>query len=142
MANNQASGAGGGISNEGDLSLVNTLLTDNLSDNCDLPQTITSLGYNLDSDGTCGLGAATDLISMDSRLDALAIHGGPTKTHGLLLGSAAVDRGRDLRAEGVTTDQRGIARPQGVAFDIGAFETGPRSLVPLLSPLLLGQTQQ
>ena len=142
IANNQASKAGGGIRNEGDLTLANTLLAGNLSGDCDLPRAIASLGHNLDSDTTCGLSAATDLSGMDPKIDALAAHGGPTKTYGLLLGSPAVDQGRDLHAEGISTDQRGIARPQGRAFDIGAFETGPRSLVPLLAPLLLRQTQQ
>lgn len=142
IANNQASEAGGGISNEGGLSLANTLLAGNMSGDCDLPRAIASLGHNLDSDATCGLSAANDLSGMDPKIDTLAPHGGPTKTHGLLLGSPAVDRGRDLLAEGVSTDQRGITRPQGRAFDIGAFETGPRSLVPLLAPLLLRQTRQ
>jgi len=141
LAYNEASSSGGGLSNEGSLSLVNTLLAGSISGNCDMTQAISSLGHNLDSDGTCGLGAATDLSGVDPRIDALAPHGGPTITHGLLLGSPAVDRGKDLRAAGVTTDQRGIARPQGNAFDIGAFETAPRSLVPLFADLLLGQTQ-
>ena len=140
VANNQASEAGGGISNEGDLNLSNTLLAGNKGGNCNLGRTLTSLGHNLDSDASCDLGAATDLSGMDPKIDGLSHHGGPTKTHGLFLGSPAVDRGRDLRAEGVTTDQRGIARPQGRGFDIGALETGPRSLVPLLAPLLLGRT--
>ena len=142
IASNQASEAGGGISNEGDLSLVNTLLAANTNGDCDLPRAMTSLGHNLASDATCGLSAATDLNGLDPRIDALTSHGGPTKTHGLLLDSPAVDRGRDLGAEGVTTDQRGYVRPQGSAFDIGAFETSRRSLAPLLAPLLLGKTRQ
>lgn len=142
IASNQAGEAGGGISNEGGLSLVNTLLAGNIGGDCNLPQAMTSKGHNLDSDATCGLSAATDLSGMDPKIDILAPHGGATKTHGLLLGSPAVDQGRDLHAEGVSTDQRGVARPQGRAFDIGAFETGPRSLVPLLAPLLLRQTRQ
>lgn len=142
LANNQASEGGGGISNEGELSLVNTLLAANISGDCDLPWALTSLGHNLDSDATCGLSAATDLSGLDPKIDSLASHGGPTKTHGLLLGSPAVDRGRDLAAGGVTTDQRGYVRPQGSAFDIGAFETSRRSLAPLLAPLLLRKNRQ
>jgi CSLREA domain-containing protein len=142
LAYNQASEAGGGISNEGDLSLVNSLLAANIGGDCDLPRAMTSLGHNLDSDATCGLSSATDLNGLDPRIDALASHGGPTQTHGLLLGSPAVDRGRDLGAEGVTTDQRGSVRPQGSGFDIGAFETSQRSLIPLLAPLLLRETRQ
>jgi CSLREA domain-containing protein len=141
VANNQASEAGGGISNQGEISMINTLLAGNRGGNCDLDLVgITSLGHNLDSDATCGLSAATDLSGMEPKIDALAPHGGPTRTHGLLLGSPAVDRGKDLRTEGVSTDQRGSIRPQGRTFDIGALETAQRSLVPLLAPLLLGQT--
>lgn len=40
----------------------------------------------------------------------------------LVAGSAGIDQGADLISEGVTTDIRSVARPQGGAFDIGAFE--------------------
>jgi len=40
-------------------------------------------------------------------------------THALLTGSPAIDAGGSC---GVTSDQRGIARPQGIACDTGAFE--------------------
>ena len=137
VASNLATGSGGGLCNEGSLSLVNTLLAGNTGGNCGLARALTSLGHNLDSGRTCNLGAAGDLSNADPKLDNLALHGGATATHGLLLGSPAVDQGLDLSGAGITTDQRGIPRPQGRAYDIGAFETGPRSLVPLLVPLLL-----
>jgi len=139
VAANQASIPGGGISNKGILRLANTLVADNVNGDCDRTRAPLSLGHNLDSDASCRLSATGDLSGVDPRIDGLGPHGGPTDTHGLLLGSPAVDRGRDLRAEGVATDQRGITRPQGLAYDIGAFETGPRSLVPLIMPLLPGQ---
>jgi hypothetical protein len=53
-------------------------------------------------------------------LGDLADNGGPTKTHALLAGSPAIDKGDPF---GATTDQRGVARPQGAASDIGAFES-------------------
>lgn len=40
----------------------------------------------------------------------------------LVQGSAAIDAGEDLSAEGVTTDVSGKPRPAGKAFDIGAYE--------------------
>jgi hypothetical protein len=40
-------------------------------------------------------------------------------------GSPAIDQGADLREQGVTTDIEGSRRPQGKAFDIGAYEAGP-----------------
>jgi len=48
----------------------------------------------------------------------LADNGGDTLTHALVSGSPAVD----AVTTGPDTDQRGIERPQGSAFDIGAFE--------------------
>lgn len=37
-------------------------------------------------------------------------------------GSDAVDTGTNLTSEGVTVDLLGVSRPQGTAFDIGAYE--------------------
>ena len=54
----------------------------------------------------------------------LADNGGPATpagsvlTHNLVSGSPALD----AASAGPATDQRGIARPQGLRFDIGAFE--------------------
>lgn len=51
-------------------------------------------------------------------LGPLANHGGDTFTHALITGSPAVD----AAGGGPNTDQRGVVRPQGTTFDIGAFE--------------------
>jgi len=58
-------------------------------------------------------------------LGPLADNGGPTWTHALLAGSPAIDAADDAACvappiNGV--DQRGVARPQGVGCDVGAFE--------------------
>ena len=63
----------------------------------------------------------TDLINTDPLLGPLADNGGPTFTQALLPGSPAIDAG--VAVAGVTTDQRGVPRPQGTAPDIGAFES-------------------
>ncbi|WP_031482364.1 choice-of-anchor Q domain-containing protein [Streptomyces bicolor] len=83
--------------------------------------TITSLGHNIDADGSCHLTAAGDLPSRDPLVGPLTDNGGPTDTAALLPGSLAVDAAADCPA----TDQRGIARPQGTACDIGAYERMP-----------------
>ncbi len=58
------------------------------------------------------------LVGEDPLLGVLRNNGGPTRTHALLTGSPAIDAGdTDL-----DTDQRGYARPSGLADDIGAFE--------------------
>jgi hypothetical protein len=59
--------------------------------------------------------------NVDAKLDALANNGGPTQTMRLLPGSPAIDTGSNSAA--LATDQRSAARTQGVATDIGAYET-------------------
>ncbi len=61
----------------------------------------------------------TDPTALAAILDTtLQNNGGPTFTHALVNGSPAID----AAPSGPATDQRGVARPQGSAFDIGAFE--------------------
>ncbi|HEX6390489.1 MAG TPA: right-handed parallel beta-helix repeat-containing protein, partial [Solirubrobacteraceae bacterium] len=81
-----------------------------------------SLGHNLATDASCFLDAAGDRPQTDPRLGPLVDNGGPTRTRALLAGSPAVDAGSTQCPKG---DQRGIARPQGAACDIGAFERAP-----------------
>jgi hypothetical protein len=64
---------------------------------------------------------STDLINTDPLLAPLADNGGPTLTMALLPGSPAIDGGSAVA--GVTTDQRDIHPSQGIAPDIGAFES-------------------
>ena len=80
--------------------------------------TITSAGNNLSDDSNNFLIQSTDRQNRDPKLGALANNGGPTQTVALLAGSPAIDAGNTTS----TTDQRGIARPQGSADDIGAYE--------------------
>ncbi|HEV7646032.1 MAG TPA: Calx-beta domain-containing protein [Pyrinomonadaceae bacterium] len=83
-----------------------------------------SSGFNLPTDQT-GTGASP----INPMLGALANNGGTMPTHALLSGSPAKDQGNSF---GVTTDQRGVARPindlaiadvsGGDGGDIGAYE--------------------
>ncbi len=76
------------------------------------------------SDDTCASKfGGSDFINVSgavSTIDALSDNGGPVKTMALLIGSPALDQGQTLGF--LTTDARGIARPQGAAYDIGAYE--------------------
>ena len=76
-------------------------------------------GNNWISDNTCtGVAGASSL-----NLGPLAANGGPTLTHALEPGSVAIDAaGNCVTDFGISTDQRGVARPQGTACDIGAYE--------------------
>ncbi len=83
--------------------------------------TVTSLGYNLCTDGSGNLTADGDLPNTPSaRLNTLSNYGGPTPTMQLSTSSPAINAGAWI--DGVSTDQRGVARPQGAGMDIGAFE--------------------
>lgn len=102
------------------VSLENVILANATSRNCET--TVTSLGHNLDDDGTCSLSGPGDLSNMAAGLGPLASNGGPTQTHELLPGSPARDA---ASANCPSTDQRGVMRPLGPACDIGAFEAIP-----------------
>lgn len=82
-----------------------------------------SYGYNLASDNSCGLNNSTDIVSSASlNLGPLQVNApGTTATHALLRGNPAIDQG-NCQQSYVVDDQRGVARPQGPACDIGAYE--------------------
>jgi len=100
-----------------------------LSPGCDVGSTITSFGYNVDTDGTCGLSDPTDqtVSAAALNLGPLQDNGGPTHTIVPGAGSPTIDALPtvdcvDVLGIPLTTDQRGISRPQGGACDIGAVE--------------------
>jgi hypothetical protein len=108
--------------------------------------TISSGGFNLDEDGSCGFGQGSDLVGVSAGLDpALKDNGGPTPTHALLPGSGAIDRGNSF---GTTADQRGLPRPSdfpaisnkegGDGSDIGAFELQVPPPTPILVSAVAG----
>jgi hypothetical protein len=113
-------GRGGGIASSGGSATLKNTIVANSPPGGNCYGTYINGGYNLDSDGSCGFGAANNSLSdKDPMLGLLADNGGPTKTRALLAGSPAIDKGDSF---GAATDQRGVARPQGAASDIGAFE--------------------
>jgi len=133
------SGLGGGIAVRGSsLAIKNTLL-DGGSWGANIwldPQQaglVQSYGYNLSSDDGGGqLAAGGDLVNTEPLLGLLQYNGGPVPTHALMPGSPAVDAGSatDITGLPVTSDQRGVSRPQGPALDIGAFEAEQESPPP------------
>lgn len=63
-----------------------------------------------------------DTVQAAPLLKPLAANGGPTRTHGLMPGSPALDAGNNVAS--LANDQRGSGFPRvlGTAADIGAFE--------------------
>jgi hypothetical protein len=111
------------------LRMRRTLIADGLrisggsAPNCILeqPTVLVDSDHSLDTDNTCALDDPSDKPNAAPLLGALGPNGGPTRTHAIGTGSAAIDSG------GIgcpATDQRGpgFPRPIGAACDIGAFE--------------------
>ena len=122
---------GGGIFNGGNSTpvLTNVIIANSPSGgDCanDSNATIsTNSGHNLieDSAHACGLtdGVNGNIIGKDPQLGALTDFGGPGRqVFPLKSGSPAIDAGADNECP--STDQRGVARPQGSHCDIGAYE--------------------
>jgi CSLREA domain-containing protein len=123
---NSAAVAGGGIYSLGTMRMINTIVADQVSGADCAGDAITSNGYNLDSDGSCGLDAPGDRTA-DPQLAPLRDNGGPTETRALSFGSPAIDAipvesCTDRLGTPIAVDQRGVPRPQGAACDIGAYE--------------------
>ncbi len=147
VAGNTASAGGGGIFNSGQagfvgtVNLTNTIVANQISGGDCLPGApIASGGHNIDSDGSCHLSGPGDISRVDAKLGPLANNGGPTQTHALLVGSPAIDAGSD-DCPPPAADQRGVARPQGVKCDIGAFELEVAPTTSLTGPASAGSTE-
>ncbi|CAG0988016.1 hypothetical protein PLCT2_02302 [Planctomycetaceae bacterium] len=140
LSGNSAGTSGGGIFNVSTLQLYNTLIanTPTGGDCHNAGGTIATNDHNLLQStlitATCGLtnGAGGSLIGVDPLLGPLANNGGETPTFSLFFGSPALDTGNNATC--LTTDQRGVARPQGAACDIGAYEVAHLSLTKFVTP--------
>ena len=169
-SNTAANGGGGGVFGYGaTIDTKNSILAANdahtgtdcsgaTDSTSSTPVTFTSLGHNLeDSPDTCTFTQPTDKVVAASSLGLgpLANNGGSTMTRSLLSGSPAINAipiasctdQTSPTPVPITTDQRGISRPQpdGGNCDIGAFEFGDADLaltgsaVPFPKSLKVGQ---
>jgi hypothetical protein len=104
----------------------NTGTSSNTPNNCGTTATLTEdKGFNLEfGASTCNFTVSAQ--SGDPKLGAPKDNGGGLPTAALGTGSAAIDKGTctDPNAANatITTDERGVPRPQGSSCDIGAFE--------------------
>jgi predicted outer membrane repeat protein len=99
---------------DGSLTLRNSILANSTAGaNCYGGLSVNT--NNLIEDGTC-----SPALSGDPLLSALGDYGGETQTFALLPDSLALDSAD--AGSSLATDQRGVARPQGSGFDIGAYE--------------------
>lgn len=124
IAGNTAT-TGGGVHNDGSggstLALGASILSGSSGGNCG--GSIASNGFNLSDGASCNsaLTGTGDLVGQTLALKSLANHGGPTATRPPLTGSVAINHVPVDRCS-VVVDQRGTARPSGVACDSGAVE--------------------
>ncbi|MGQ9814689.1 MAG: choice-of-anchor Q domain-containing protein, partial [Candidatus Roseilinea sp.] len=99
----------------GAVEVLATLLAYNTGSDC--AGAITENGASMSSDASC---SGFTFVSTNPLLQPLALNGGQTLNHALAPGSPALDQAPAPCV--VSTDQRGVSRPQGIACDIGAFE--------------------
>ena len=118
FSGNTASGVGDTMGDQpsqgGNLQVENSIISGPGTDNCD--GTVEDLGNNL----SWPAGNDCPGTKADAMLGSLADNGGPTQTMAISVGSPAHDAGNNATC--TSSDQRGVARPQGVTCDIGAFE--------------------
>jgi CSLREA domain-containing protein len=112
---------GAGIHSSGALNVGNSILAENTGGNCS--GAITSLGYNIDNSASCPLLAVGDQPNTAISLGPMHDNGGPTFTRAIFADGPAFDAGNDATCAAV--DQRGVARPQAMHCDVGAFELEP-----------------
>jgi hypothetical protein len=120
LTGNAASQGGGVVVAEGGQATLKNAIIANSPQGGNCFGTIASSKYSIASDNTCGLVGPGDRNGTDPKLTPLGAYGGPTLVHMLATGSPAIDG--VLGNDAPVTDQRGIARPQGLGYDIGAVE--------------------
>lgn len=114
---------GAGLYDNGDgVQIKNSILSNNTPFSCSVFGPITTLGDNLDDDGSCqGFN-----LTANPFLDTLADNGGPTLTHSFLFLNPAVDGVTDCTniagSSAINWDQRDFARPFHPQCDLGAYE--------------------
>ena len=126
FSGNTADSEGGGVYGyiEAEATLRNTIVANSTSGgNC--ADSITDGGNNLQFGGTVPNSCGAAIPTADPLLGALASNGGPTQTMALPTGSPAIDGVTSASISDPSTDQRGVARPQGALDDIGAYELDP-----------------
>ncbi|MFY9824167.1 MAG: IPTL-CTERM sorting domain-containing protein, partial [Thermoanaerobaculia bacterium] len=129
IASNTAGGNGGGIYlYTGSLPLENTIVAGNTAGTDDDISNGKGGNFVLDHDLVQDTGGASftdnggNIFNQSPQLSALGNHGGPTQTMLPAATSPVIDAGS---ATSPAVDQRGVARPAGAGFDIGAVEVAP-----------------
>ncbi|HXU38061.1 MAG TPA: HYR domain-containing protein [Blastocatellia bacterium] len=147
LSGNSATLNGGGIFNAAPntVNIKNSIVANSTSGgDCSNSGTFNATGVNFTTNGTCP--GFTVVTPAQLNLGPLQNNGGNTETHALLPGSVAIDAAPDCTdvfgtperpkvgapMAVVTTDQRGVGRPQGSACDVGSYEFVPCTTTPTI----------
>ncbi|MCE7986692.1 MAG: CSLREA domain-containing protein [Caldilinea sp. CFX5] len=133
IAGNSALGDGGGVVNDDFLTFIdNSIVANNLvGGDCD--GRFATGNNNLLGGCRLETPGLNNRFDLNPLLEVLRLNGGRTLSHQPVAGSPAIEA---IPNCGVSTDQRGIRRPQGNGCDIGAIEVavganvGVSALVP------------
>jgi len=148
-SNQSAFGAGvriEGIENAETI-VSNSIIAGNIGSDVEVngPNNFVSLGFNLVGTGNAigDFNEAGDIIGVNPQLGSLQNNGGPTRTHALLPGSPAINRGKPVLALPPEFDQRGTGFPRirGGVIDIGAVEA-QHPVVDVIGNLTQPSTRQ
>ncbi|MEV6283301.1 right-handed parallel beta-helix repeat-containing protein [Kribbella sp. NPDC051770] len=130
VSGNTAGGVGDNVATNAGLHTFGSILAGGPGgSDCAVELATTSTGYNFDSDGSCSLSGPSDQTG-SPQLAALASNGGPTQTMLPLAASLANGLVPAAACTVLTTDQRGVARPQGTNCEAGAVEVAEAPPAP------------
>ena len=121
-----------GLQMNGTVTVTNSVVAYHTAD-CDASISVDG-GYNLVSDGSCGLTAGSSTANTDPLLGGLADNFGETFTHMPQAGSPLLDQipqGTNSCGTPISEDQRGFSRQEHGSCDIGAVE---RSSIATVTP--------
>lgn len=123
------------VDGPGDLHAHFSVLADAGTVSCGPGLTTATSSYTYSDDASCELSGAGDAegIGIESSLGPLADNGGPTLTRLPNAGGVLVDRLPLVDCVNID-DQRGVARPQGGACDLGAVERATAPSAPPAAP--------
>jgi dipeptidyl aminopeptidase/acylaminoacyl peptidase len=133
---NQAT-SGGNVQQAGISTFTASIFAGGTGTNPDINGNFTSGGFNL-IQNVAGTGGqiGSDITGVDPQLGALANNGGLTQTHLPAFSSPVLNTVTTGGVCNITTDQRGIDRPQASICDTGSVEREPPGVPPTAAPIV------
>jgi predicted outer membrane repeat protein len=118
LAKNSAATGGLSLATNSTATIANSIVASDTGPACNGAVSAIAGDHNLSDDASCGFTAVGDKQNVNPLLGALANNGGPTNT----LAPAAASPAINAATGCPLIDQRGVARPQLGACDMGSYE--------------------